>query len=134
MRAERYNKFVRGKKIAGDEIERSATSRDRMEKPRDDGWESRLSIPYRADEALDAIIKDHNLGEVARIADTGAVSSKPKAPRWTIPTGGGEPPRHRRVGPSAHLGLGRIGPTFGTLAPRRPSRRAYLLVHRGLSR
>ena len=45
-------------------------SRYDMEKPRKDGWEYILTIPYETDEQLDRIIYDEILCEAHRIADS----------------------------------------------------------------
>jgi hypothetical protein len=68
MRVENNNKFVRGKKKAREEIERYVLRYYGMEKPRKDGWEYILSIPYENDEDLEKTIYDI-LGEASMQAD-----------------------------------------------------------------
>jgi DNA invertase Pin-like site-specific DNA recombinase len=70
LRVERNNKYVRGKQKAKEEIERCVFSRYQMEKPKPDGWDYVLSIPYQTDEELDRIIYDDILGEAQRIAES----------------------------------------------------------------
>jgi hypothetical protein len=70
LRVENNNKHIRGKTKAREEIEQWVLSHYRMKKHRPDGWEYDLSIPYRTDEELDAIIYDDILAEADRIADS----------------------------------------------------------------
>jgi DNA invertase Pin-like site-specific DNA recombinase len=69
LRVEGNNKYVRGKKKAREEIEQLVLSRFRMSKPKSNGWEYELSIPYQTDEELEAIISEQILGEAERIAE-----------------------------------------------------------------
>jgi DNA invertase Pin-like site-specific DNA recombinase len=58
LRVENNNKFVRGKTRARQAIEDFVLRPYAMEKPRQDGWEYRLTLPYDADEQLDNLIED----------------------------------------------------------------------------
>ena len=69
LEVENNNKFVRGKNKSREDIEWRVLSRYHMEKPRKDGWEYILTIPYETDEELDRIIYEDILGEANRIAD-----------------------------------------------------------------
>jgi DNA invertase Pin-like site-specific DNA recombinase len=75
MRVELYlyvennNSFVRGRKKAREEIEWQVLRRYGMEKPRKDGSEYILTIPYETDAELDRIIYEDILKEAADLAD-----------------------------------------------------------------
>jgi hypothetical protein len=69
LRVEGNNKYVRGRKKAREEIEQFVLARFRMEKPRADGWEYVLSIPYETDEELDEIVSREILQEAEAIAE-----------------------------------------------------------------
>jgi hypothetical protein len=69
LRVENNSKFVRGKGKSREDIEWHVLSRYQMEKPRKDGWDYILTIPYETDEDLDRIIYEDILGEAHRIAD-----------------------------------------------------------------
>jgi hypothetical protein len=69
LRVENNSKFVRGKTKAREEIEQYVLSHYHLEKPRKDGWEYVLSIPYHTDEELDEIIYRDILQEAALHAD-----------------------------------------------------------------
>ena len=69
LRVENNSKFVRGKGKSREDIEWRVLSRYRMEKPRKDGWDYMLTIPYESDAELDRIIYEDILGEAHRIAD-----------------------------------------------------------------
>ena len=56
LRVENNNKFVRGKTRARRSIEDFTLRAYGMEKPRKDGWEYILTIPYESDEQLDVTI------------------------------------------------------------------------------
>ncbi len=55
---ENNSKFVRGKKRAREDIERFVLSYDKYRKPRQDGSDYLLEIPYESDEELDRIMED----------------------------------------------------------------------------
>jgi hypothetical protein len=69
LRVEGNNKYVRGMKKAREEIERLVLSRFHMNKPKSDGWEYELAIPYQTDEELDSIIAEEILHKAERIAE-----------------------------------------------------------------
>lgn len=58
LRVENNNKFVRGKSRARRSIEDFTLRPYAMEKPRKDGWDYTLTIPYESDEDLDNTIED----------------------------------------------------------------------------
>ncbi len=66
---ENNNKFIRRKKKLREEIERWVLSRYQMKKPRPDGCEYELSIPYETDKDLDEAIYDDILYEANSIAE-----------------------------------------------------------------
>lgn len=69
LEVENNNKFMRWKKKAREDIEWLVLRRYGMEKPRKDGWEYILTIPYETDAGLDRIIYDDILKEAAFLAD-----------------------------------------------------------------
>jgi len=68
LRVENNSKFVRGKKKAREEIERSILRVYQMRKPKPDRGEYVLTIPYETDEELDRTIEDM-LTEASHTAD-----------------------------------------------------------------
>jgi hypothetical protein len=68
LRVENNNKFVRGRKKALTNIERYILSQYDMRKPKKDGWEYELTIPYENDTDLEETI-DEMIAEIEREAD-----------------------------------------------------------------